>query len=306
MGVVGSVEDVGTGDDIGDAVVIEVGYRRGPGVVEGVQGLALEVGRGVLERAVTVADVFIGDVLELNVSFATDIERDRAVAGGGFGDTAALAPVVLVAAKDVRVEDEFQVIPLRWVKIRVGLGVGILHAWRLAVGAVRVGRARRGPPGLLGRRRRRDAHLAASVAQRRALGDLPSRVGGDVVILHELALTERSVGALHPAIGRLLDAEEDAGLAAGCAEELREELDVLVRVIHDQPAAGAGRSWSSAQLAVGQLPLRLPKRMPAGEARTLEHRIRCERRAGQELLALAEGWNQTQESKRSSQKLMAT
>ena len=87
------------------------------------------------------------------------------------------------------------------------------------------------------RRRRRDAQLsAAGRPQPFARRLVALRVERDAIGA-EVALGQRHEDALQPAVGRLLGAQQDAGLAARGAAERREERDVLIGAVEQQPAA---------------------------------------------------------------------
>ena len=126
-------------------------------------------------------------------------------------------------------------------------------------------------------RRQRHAQLSAARSSQPFFRCLISLAIQRHAIRGEVPFVQRHEDALQAAVGCPLGAQQHARLAARGASERREDCDVLIGPIRQQPAAG--RTFRRADdLAVLCAPAALADGLPAGEARAGEHDV------GQEIL----------------------
>ena len=128
---IGTQVVVGSGGNVVDSIVVEIGGSRTPGIVEVIQLLHAEVGRDFFERQRLLAQVAVGDVPEPNLSGTADIERHRAVLPGGvLRSGAGYGALVQEGTNNRGVEDDFHPIPFIglqarcWSKYRQASGSG--------------------------------------------------------------------------------------------------------------------------------------------------------------------------------------
>ena len=259
--------------DVEDAVAIEVAGAGPPRVVEVVEPLHAEPRRDGFDRHGLDVQVLERQVLESHVAGA-DIERDRSKAHpvlGGAGPEVEAA--VQRRADDIGVDRHAQEVPF------AGANAG---RRRLEIGEARRQGDRRAAAAGAERRRRlrrigmvrgqRAAQEGSHRAQRLTSRHPPTRIDRDAID-RQVAVLEREEDA-GPSRRRVLHAEEHTSVAGRRTLEPREEVQVLVGPVEDEPAPSRPRL--PRHLALVGRPGAVADDRPPAQSAAAEDRVRLE------------------------------
>ena len=134
-------------------------------------------------------------------------------------------------------------------------------------------RGRLQPAAALVWRRQRHAQLSAAWPSQPFFGCLCSLTIQRHAIRGEVPFVQRHEDALHTAIGRPLGAQQHAGLASRRASKRREDSDVLIGPIRQQPAARQRALGVPMISPFSARQLLCADGLPASEARPGEHDV---------------------------------
>ena len=238
---------VRTRHDVGHVVVIDVGDRWTPGVVELVQGLHPEVRRHLLRKRDARLEVLVANLLEADFASSTGVERNRSELSVLVIRHAAAhaADVVQEGAQNIRIEDHFNRVPI----IRPQVGARsrdrsrrgrrtTARAWTAPARSATRGRAASGcgSSGRRGRWWRSRSNLSGRTRPEPLARRFVSLRVERHTVRDEVTFCERHEDALQSAVRGFLRSEEQPGPAAGRTAEGRCESDVLIASIQYEPA----------------------------------------------------------------------